>query len=565
MLAQMKGASINTTWNSSAFGDTTSLNNAGNYEVNTICYIHLDTAFLVYSILNNYTNNAMVQLVKIPQYQNAVVIDSLKATPWNSTLGTGGILAIIVEEDLILNAPVSADAAGYRGGSYAVSSGDCSNTFDANGYAYTGSFLGPQSGAYKGESVVVLANNNTGGRGAAASGGGGGNNHNNSGAGGSNLSRGGRGGGNHSGIGCNESFPGEGGKALSNLNGFKIFAGGGGGAGHSNNGTATTRGGGHGGGICFIQAKDLTTNGYTISANGQIGGGSIGDGASGGGGGGTIILQVINFADAVSIHANGGNGGLSNDGGTPQRCYGGGGGGGGGAVYLSGTSPAGSITVEGGTGGQETGSYGVCATAVPGLDGNTGLTFFNYPYRSSIRLASYCASILAEKVNDFKAIYSDGTTTLRWMVGDAGLIQQFVIERSANGVQWTKIGYSAADHNQNVYETKDWAPESGYNYYRIIIIYHNLQSAYSSVERIFVQREKTSWQIYPNPANDFIYVQNGGNQTTGVLQLMDLSGKIICQYSVIFNQPRIKLSLPSLAKGVYLVKMNTVVERLVIR
>src|SRR6202007_1798249 len=42
MIIQMKGAGINTT-NSSAFGDTTSLNNAGNYEVGTICYIRGDS------------------------------------------------------------------------------------------------------------------------------------------------------------------------------------------------------------------------------------------------------------------------------------------------------------------------------------------------------------------------------------------------------------------------------------------------------------------------------------------------------------------------------------------
>src|SRR5690349_18877971 len=38
MIVQMKGATITTT-NNSSFGDTTSLNGAGNYEIGTICYL----------------------------------------------------------------------------------------------------------------------------------------------------------------------------------------------------------------------------------------------------------------------------------------------------------------------------------------------------------------------------------------------------------------------------------------------------------------------------------------------------------------------------------------------
>src|SRR5688572_16840836 len=43
MLIQMKGASINTTSSSSSFGDTTSLNNAGNYEIGTVCVVREDS------------------------------------------------------------------------------------------------------------------------------------------------------------------------------------------------------------------------------------------------------------------------------------------------------------------------------------------------------------------------------------------------------------------------------------------------------------------------------------------------------------------------------------------
>ena len=54
MIIQMKGASVQTN-NTASFGDTTALNNAGNYELGIICGIRGDSVFLFYNLLNNYT------------------------------------------------------------------------------------------------------------------------------------------------------------------------------------------------------------------------------------------------------------------------------------------------------------------------------------------------------------------------------------------------------------------------------------------------------------------------------------------------------------------------------
>src|SRR6266498_2467168 len=54
LLIQMKGASVITT-NNSSFGDTTSLNDAGNYEVAIICSINGDSVFMFHNFLNSYT------------------------------------------------------------------------------------------------------------------------------------------------------------------------------------------------------------------------------------------------------------------------------------------------------------------------------------------------------------------------------------------------------------------------------------------------------------------------------------------------------------------------------
>ena len=202
MLIQMKGASINTNANSSSFGDTTSLNNAGDYELGRVCTVIGDSVFLIYMLLNQYTVSGKVQLVKIPQYVSATVVDTLKAAPWDNSTGTGGVLAVSVAEDLVLNQPISADSAGFKGGLFLLSDGDCSDISPANDYAYNANNLDPQDGAFKGEGVAIVGASVSGGRGAPANGGGGGHNHNNSGGGGATLSAGGLGGGTSSFTGC---------------------------------------------------------------------------------------------------------------------------------------------------------------------------------------------------------------------------------------------------------------------------------------------------------------------------------------------------------------------------
>src|ERR1051326_7293676 len=138
LLIQMKGAAINTA-NSSAFGDTMALNEAGNYEVSTICTIIGDSVFLVQSLLNNYTPaTGKMQLVQFGEYVSANVTGTLTAPAWNNAAGIGGVIAIFVENDLTLNQSIVADGTGFKGGGFVQSNTSCTNTI--SGYVYNASF-----------------------------------------------------------------------------------------------------------------------------------------------------------------------------------------------------------------------------------------------------------------------------------------------------------------------------------------------------------------------------------------------------------------------------------------
>jgi hypothetical protein len=570
LLIQMKGATIRTNDNS-MFGDTLSLNNTGNYEVAIICAINGDSVFMFHNFLNSYTVGNKVQLVKFAEYYSANVIDTVKASAWNNTNGVGGVIALSVFQDLTLNAPINADASGFKGGAYLQSGGTCGNFFyPATGYTYDASIVSNlQWGAYKGEGVFDITlpaqANLTGGRGAPANAGGGGNSHNNGGGGGANLSTGGTGGGNTSSSGCTLELHGLAGKPLKNWNGKKIFFGGGGGAGHSDGTPAPVMGGGSGGGIVVIIAGTLIGNGYKISANGARGGDALSDGASGGGGGGTILMSVSNYTGGATVEAKGGAGGDENDLGTFGKCYGAGGGGSGGAIYFTGSIPGVSTSVTGGAAGLEYGGVPACSAAVLPTSGSPGTIISPYSIRQSTDSASYCLSIAPLPVTllYFRATTDGSIVQLKWRVANPEVIQEFIAEKLL-GDDWVAVGKIAASNFNDVYNCIDAHPSAGINLYRMKIIEKSNSFSYSPIQQVTISSKGERYIVYPNPATNQVSIIGKLSAYTEI-KLFHGSGKLIWQETQLEATNKLVIDLSAMAPGVYFLKLNEEIRKLIIR
>ncbi len=562
MVVQMKGATINTS-NSASFGDTSSLNGAGHYEIGTICYIVGDSVFLFQKLLNTYDINSKVQLVQFGQYLSANVTDTVKAMSWDSVSGLGGVIAIYADLDLTLNAPIYADSSGYAGGTQFNYTGGCPV---GTGFVYDASATGQLEGAYKGESVANISTSQDGAKGAPANGGGGGNNHNNSGGGGANLTVGGNGGGNGStgpftcifGAGTNY---GRAGKALSSWGGKKIFMGGGGGAGHSNNGIPTTNYGGKGGGLIFIWCDDLIGNNKLISANGGTGGASVSDGAGGGGAGGTIIMHSGNYIGNVTISANGGAGGQSNDNGNPGRCFGGGGGGSGGVIYFTGSTPAITYNVNAGAGGIEFGGSG-CGTLIPSAPGTAGVVSSNYAFSRSLDPALYCLFLLPSKLIYFNGQSNDHSVLLNWKLDHPEFAEKFIVEKRNERNEWNTIITLPANDNSFHYAAQDISPVNGNNFYRLKVIEKNGSFYYSETRRIWFSHSKNDLTIYPNPSRGEVYI-NGDLKNGQRIQVIDINGRIAWEQIVQNN--RQELLVPHLAPGVYFIRHEGLARKLIMQ
>ncbi len=563
MLIQMKGATVSTN-DDNAFGTVTSINDAGNYEMVYICSIVGDSIFFMHDLLKTYTVSGKVQLVRIPEYSSATVTSPLVPAPWNNTTGTGGVLAIRVLNTLTLNADITADTLGFRGGASRILNGTCGAALQFNRYYYNTS-AGSTGGGYKGEGIVDLANTYSGGRGPAANGGGGGNDHNNGAGGGSNLFAGGMGGVNNSTTGCNNKYAGLGGRALSNA-GSRIYLGGGGGNGHGNN-TLTTHGGGSGGGIIYIKADVIISNNDTISARGQDGAITIGDGSSGGGGGGTIIMDVNSYVGATNIIADGGNGGYVDNLELSNRTMGPGGGGSGGVIYFTGAEPAIAKSTIAGVEGVSINTNPDNYEGVNGAtSGTDGALFDNYVVPRSTVPAAYCSNLLLP----MSLLYFDGyrqqdRALLSWAVTDPMLIQYFTIEYATDGATWSTLQHVAVQGPRiTQYKQTVSLAALPVNYYRLKVTGKNNQVIYSKVVVIKNTATGDHVGIYPNPAKQKVEIHAWFNGKQS-LQLFAADGKLVYKTIAEFYNNSTILQLPALQHGVYVVDIAGVKNRLFIQ
>jgi hypothetical protein len=588
LVIQMKGASFDTRTNGNPapYGSITSLSNAGNYEVATICKVNSadNTVTMVHQLLNNYTvPSGKVQLVKIARYESAIVNGPLQSDAWTNATGKGGVIAIMAN-DLTLNAPISADGRGFAGGTYDSTSGEyCEDNFAPNFnydptpftyvrtvFIFTFTYPNTQLGANKGESIVDLdlLPAHQGGKGAMATGGGGGNNHNTAGGGGSNIGAGGMGGNNTSRNAsnvpvCISDHSGIGGYALS-FDAKRLFIGGGGGAGHGNNTSETGGGGGNGGGIIFIVAGSLRSNGYSISANGGTGMATRGDGASGGGGGGSIVLSVGNFFDAPVISANGGNGGAVDNENIARRCYGEGGGGGGGAVYFSGATQ-GSTSVQGGAKGVRIQSD-YCTTAGTAQNGNNGGVFSNYVYKQSSTVLPSCPewNALPVKLLYFTVVNKGTQATAEWKVETPEDAFQYILQRKTGNESWQNISTIPGQDAVSLYQQNDGPLAAGVYLYRLKIIEKDRSVAYSPVQLITVKSEDVNrLVVYPNPATQILNIVTPSSMESE-LRIYDMSSRVVYTKKISRTDPVIKQDISFLPEGVYMIQLGKRTARFVV-
>ena len=165
-------------------------------------------------------------------------------------------------------------------------------------------------------------------------------------------------------------------------------------------------------------------------------------------------------------------------------------------------------------------------------DGSTDDTIFesnggaNYSFGFTTMEAPVSVELL-----DFKAKNKSNMVQLMWSTATEANSEKFIIERSADGQNWNAIGETpAANFSSTIinYSFTDEFPFANKNYYRLKQIDFDQKYSFSAVLQISHQLN-TEFNIYPNPATEFINIKGHTSAKDQYGIILDASGQYLQQ------------------------------------
>ena len=136
------------------------------------------------------------------------------------------------------------------------------------------------------------------------------------------------------------------------------------------------------------------------------------------------------------------------------------------------------------------------------------------------------------KLFDFTATKEKQTALLKWTTASESNNSGCVIERSADGIQWKKIGFEnskALNGNSSIsldYSFTDLSPLAGKNYYRLRTISQSGSDEMSEI-RLLIFDERAQFNIAPNPVHDLLTITNTAGTCIISTKIFDLSGRLL--------------------------------------
>lgn len=149
----------------------------------------------------------------------------------------------------------------------------------------------------------------------------------------------------------------------------------------------------------------------------------------------------------------------------------------------------------------------------------------------------------------FTATKERNAITLYWKTANEQNNNGFEIERSNDAGEWTKIGFVSANAAATVHEYSwiDRAPLHGKSYYRLKQVDIDGNKMYSKTVSVSFTTT-VDWQVFPNPAMDFIQIKNLPAQDVDRIDIMAIDGKTISSFKA---NSLLQFDIGHLKNGIY--------------
>ncbi len=188
-----------------------------------------------------------------------------------------------------------------------------------------------------------------------------------------------------------------------------------------------------------------------------------------------------------------------------------------------------------------------------------------YDYLS---LEATADAVLPVSLTEFTANKQGGSALLQWRTATEQNSSHFLVERSADGRDFTAIGELKAHGNSlqsHQYQLVDAAPLSGQNYYRLQMVDMDGKAVYSPVRQLYFA-DAMQVQLYPNPAGNYLQISIDAGKNISQVLLYDMLGKArVLPIQKLGNTATLQTS--TLAAGTYSVMISyeggTVLEKFI--
>ncbi|MEP6584032.1 MAG: T9SS type A sorting domain-containing protein [Ginsengibacter sp.] len=175
------------------------------------------------------------------------------------------------------------------------------------------------------------------------------------------------------------------------------------------------------------------------------------------------------------------------------------------------------------------------------------------------------ASVTPVTLINFNATRNGSENSITWSTSQELNSRYFAVERSTDGINFSKIGQVAAAGNSNTqrtYQFVDPSPAKGINYYRLMIVDIDNAIKYSVVKNV-KNFGLVRFVVYPNPVKEKLLLDIDVEKTgKGELNITDINGRNIYKSDVTLLKGvnTIPVDVARFSKGTYFIKIQTTDE-----
>ncbi|MBX9852229.1 MAG: T9SS type A sorting domain-containing protein [Cytophagaceae bacterium] len=168
---------------------------------------------------------------------------------------------------------------------------------------------------------------------------------------------------------------------------------------------------------------------------------------------------------------------------------------------------------------------------------------------------------------EFTGVHTSSGNLLHWSTAEEVNNSHFVVLRSLDAVNFEEIATVSGAGNTSqvsVYSYLDKSAPDGLVYYQIRQV--DIDGTSSNSRIISVESEKSfTLSVYPNPNNGvFSVVMNGLADENSNLELVNSLGQVIFSQALSLESNVLEFNLSHLAKGVYYLKLDGTVKKIVV-